>query len=59
MHCTCAKGYPDKYKKNIEIKNLLKIKNSKNNYLFHAGTNKKRKILFYWWKSFEFCKYFL
>ena len=37
----CAKGYPDKYKKNIEIKNLLKIKNSKNNYLFHAGTNKK------------------
>ena len=37
----CAKGYPDKYKKNIEIKNLTKIKEDKNNYLFHAGTNKK------------------
>ena len=37
----CSKGYPDKYKKNIEIKNLAKIKENKNNYLFHAGTNKK------------------
>tara|TARA_S200000501_G_scaffold55840_1_gene45971 strand:- start:2952 stop:4214 length:1263 start_codon:yes stop_codon:yes gene_type:complete len=37
----CSKGYPDKYKKNIEIKNLTKIKEGKNNYLFHAGTNKK------------------
>ena len=38
----CPKGYPDKYKKNVEIKDLLRIKNNKNNYLFHAGTNKKK-----------------
>ena len=37
----CSKGYPDRYKKNIEIKNLAKIRESKNSYLFHAGTNKK------------------
>ena len=37
----CTKGYPDKYRKNIEIKELSKIKITKNNYLFHAGTNKK------------------
>ena len=41
----CSKGYPDKYKKNIEIKNLNQIKLGKNNFLFHAGTRKiKDKI---------------
>ncbi len=34
----CSKGYPDVYKKNIEIKNLSKIKLDKDEYLFHAGT---------------------
>ena len=34
----CSKGYPGKYKKNIVIKNLKKIKFSRKNLLFHAGT---------------------
>ena len=37
----CSKGYPDKFKKNIEIKNLNKINLNKNEFLFHAGTKKK------------------
>ena len=34
----CSKGYPGKYKKNIIIKNLNKVKNKKNLFIFHAGT---------------------
>ena len=34
----CSKGYPENFKKNIEIVNLDKIKLNKNDYLFHAGT---------------------
>ena len=34
----CSKGYPENFKKNIEIINLDKIKLNKNDYLFHAGT---------------------
>ena len=34
----CSKGYPGKYKKIIIIKNLNKIKDSKNEFIFHAGT---------------------
>tara|TARA_Y100001935_G_C17308878_1_gene514310 strand:- start:811 stop:2076 length:1266 start_codon:yes stop_codon:yes gene_type:complete len=33
-----SKGYPNKYKKNIVIKNLKMIKNKNNQYIFHAGT---------------------
>ena len=41
-----SKGYPDKFKKNIEIKNLEKIILDNDNYLFHAGTiDKDNKIL--------------
>ena len=41
-----SKGYPDKFKKNIEIKNIEKIILDNDNYLFHAGTiNKDDKIL--------------
>jgi phosphoribosylamine--glycine ligase len=36
----CSNGYPDKYKKNIEIKNLEKIKLKENEFIFHAGTQK-------------------
>ena len=42
----CSKGYPDKFKKNVEIKNLHKIKLKKNEFLFHAGTTKKEKKFF-------------
>ena len=34
----CSKGYPDKFKKKVEIKNVNEIQNTKNNFLFHAGT---------------------
>tara|TARA_Y100001970_G_C14255683_1_gene875208 strand:+ start:6120 stop:7382 length:1263 start_codon:yes stop_codon:yes gene_type:complete len=34
----CAKGYPKKYIKNINLGVLKKIKLDKNSYIFHAGT---------------------
>ena len=34
----CSKGYPESYKKNIDIPNLQKIKSSNNNFIYHAGT---------------------
>ena len=34
----CSKGYPGKYKKNKTIKNLDRIKLSKNDFIYHAGT---------------------
>ena len=37
----CSKGYPDKFKKNIEIQNLKKINLETDDYLYHAGTIKK------------------
>ena len=37
----CSNGYPDLFKKNIEIRNLQKIKLGTDEYIFHAGTLKK------------------
>ncbi len=34
----CSKGYPGNFKKNLEIKNIKKIKLSKKDFIFHAGT---------------------
>ena len=34
----CSKGYPDNYKKNIEIPNLKNLELNKNNFIYHAGT---------------------
>ena len=34
----CSKGYPNKYKKNLKIPNINKIKLSKNDFIYHAGT---------------------
>ena len=34
----CAKGYPDKYEKEILIENLDKIKLNNDDFCFHAGT---------------------
>ena len=42
----CSKGYPDNYKKNIEIKNIKKIKTDIDEYLFHAGTINKNDLVF-------------
>ena len=37
----CSNGYPDKYEKYIIIKNFEKLSLNENNYLYHAGTEKK------------------
>ncbi len=42
----CSKGYPGKYKKNLKIKNLDKVSLSKKDFIYHAGTNFKKKELF-------------
>ncbi len=42
----CSKGYPDEFKKNVEIKNLDNLKLGDDEYLFHAGTLKKNKKLY-------------
>jgi len=42
----CSKGYPENFKKNIEILNLDKIKLNKNDYLFHAGTKMNNGKIF-------------
>ena len=34
----CSKGYPNTFKKNVEIENLDNIKLNKDEHLFHAGT---------------------
>ncbi len=34
----CAKGYPGSYIKNSQINNIQKVKLSKNDYIYHAGT---------------------
>ena len=36
----CSNGYPEKFKKNTLIKNIDKIKLNKNEYIYHAGTNR-------------------
>jgi phosphoribosylamine--glycine ligase len=42
----CSDGYPNTYKKNIEIKNLDSIKLKNDDYLFHAGTSLIDKKIF-------------
>tara|TARA_Y100000590_G_scaffold20748_1_gene24186 strand:- start:4321 stop:5583 length:1263 start_codon:yes stop_codon:yes gene_type:complete len=34
----CSKGYPEKYRKEVEILNINKLNQNKNNFIFHAGT---------------------
>ena len=41
----CSNGYPDKFEKNIKIKNLDLIKLKDNDYLFHAGTKKQGETI--------------
>ena len=42
----CSNGYPDKYKKHIEIKNLDTINLNVNEFIFHAGTERKGDKLY-------------
>ena len=42
----CTKGYPGKYKKNVRIKNLDKVKLMKSDFIYHAGTKVKNNQIF-------------
>tara|TARA_Y100000590_G_scaffold315807_1_gene357152 strand:- start:5381 stop:6646 length:1266 start_codon:yes stop_codon:yes gene_type:complete len=42
----CSKGYPEKYKKNLEIQNFDKLEQNENNFIFHAGTNIKQNKIY-------------
>ena len=42
----CSKGYPGKFKKNIEIKKINNIKLKKNEFIFHAGTYLKNNKIY-------------
>ena len=42
----CSKGYPEKYKNNIEIKNLDEIFLKNNEFIFHAGTKNENTKIF-------------
>ena len=42
----CSKGYPDAYKKNIELQNINNIKLNTDEHLFHAGTTKKNNKIY-------------
>ena len=41
----CSKGYPGKYKKGAIIKNIEKIKDRNNSFIFHAGTKLRNNII--------------
>jgi len=42
----CSKGYPEIYKKNIEINGFKNLNLTRNDYLFHAGTFEKNKKIY-------------
>ena len=42
----CTKGYPNKYKKNLPILNLEKIKQDNDSIIYHAGTKILNKKIF-------------
>ena len=42
----CSKGYPDEFKKNIQIENIKSINLQSQDYLFHAGTTKKNNKVY-------------
>ena len=42
----CSNGYPNEFKKNIKIENLKTIDLQSDDYLFHAGTSKKKEEVY-------------
>ena len=42
----CSKGYPDKFKNNIQIENLNQLKLTNNDFIFHAGTKIDNEKIF-------------
>ncbi len=42
----CSNGYPETYKKEVEIPNFSSLCQDKNNFIFHAGTNIKNQKIY-------------
>ena len=42
----CSKGYPEKFKKDVEIENLKSITLQNNEFIFHAGTSEKKNKIY-------------
>ena len=42
----CSNGYPESFKKNIEIENLNQILIDNSEFIFHAGTEKKNEKIY-------------
>ncbi len=42
----CSKGYPEDYRKNLEIFNIKTIDLTENQFIFHAGTIEKKNKIF-------------
>jgi phosphoribosylamine--glycine ligase len=42
----CSKGYPDRFRENVLIENLDKIKFNEDEYCYHAGTNINKKQIY-------------
>ena len=42
----CSKGYPDKFRENVLIENLDKIKFNEDEYCYHAGTNINKEQIY-------------
>ena len=42
----CSNGYPESFKKNIEIENLNQILSDKDEFIFHAGTKKNNNKIY-------------
>ncbi len=42
----CSKGYPDEFKKNVEIKNLKNVRLNQDSFIFHAGTKFKNNKIY-------------
>ena len=42
----CSKGYPDEFKKEVEIKNLISLSLNDKEFIFHAGTLKKNNKIY-------------
>jgi phosphoribosylamine--glycine ligase len=42
----CSNGYPDKFKKHIEIENINSVELNEHNHLYHAGTTQKDEKIY-------------
>ena len=42
----CSNGYPDEFKKHIEIENINSVELNEHNHLYHAGTTQKDEKIY-------------